>query len=84
VSCIARAGWCAENSALRNCEVVLDLRAIGELIAEPRKDVGDALKRARNRMQVADAVARPGRLTSMLSVARRFANASSSRLPCVP
>ena len=33
--------------------VVLDLRAIGALVAEPREDADDAIQRARDRMQAA-------------------------------
>jgi hypothetical protein len=67
-----------EVQRLEVVEVVLDLRAVGELVAQAREDVGDALERLRDRMLRAQARPRPGRLTSMRSVARRSASASSS------
>ena len=36
-----------EVQRLEVVPVVLDLRAVGELVAEPAEDVGDALQRAR-------------------------------------
>jgi hypothetical protein len=42
-----------EVQGLEVVVVVLDLRAIGELVAQAREDVGDALEGARDRVQVA-------------------------------
>ena len=42
-----------EVQRLEVVPVVLDLRAVGELVAQPGEDVGDALERAPDRMQAA-------------------------------
>jgi hypothetical protein len=44
-----------EVQRLEVVEVVLDLRAVGELVAQAREDVGDALERFRDRMLRAEA-----------------------------
>jgi hypothetical protein len=73
-----------EIQRLEVVPVVLDLRAVGTLVTEPREDRGDTLERTRDRMNAAAFAVAPRQADVEPLGARRLSISACSSTACAP